>query len=177
MTAPLPEGPAAWLLTDDGTDGLVAASLARYGSIYRVALDPDGDEAPRSGDPVVLLSVDRSRVVGLWAVGQAVAEPLRRPAGSVVLPGEPDGCDGAHARTYAEVELLPVAKPIPMAELRALAALAPALSAPARCAPLSRAQRHAVEGLELWLEEPSDEQRLALDAVLAAEDEALDAEG
>lgn len=175
-----PGPPRSWIVVDDGSDGLVASSLQRFGSIYRLGLGAGPPDAPRSGDRVALVRTDRSRVVGLWAMGQAVAEPLQRGAGQAALAGEPASVEPAGARTYAEVELLPTAKPIPLAELAAIDVLAPAVAqidAGARLVELSRAQRAALEGLDVWLEEPTDEQRLALDDLLAIEDDVLDAEG
>lgn len=186
MTDTAPD-PAGWaLLADRSTPG-VTASLGRFGSIYRhpLPLGPAQRAALRPGHPCVLLSLDRSRVAGLWAIGEIVAEPLDLPAGFPWTPAErpllaDDGPEVPPARCWAEVELLPLDKPVAFEVLASVSGLAgtslvdpgalPPVPGPV---PLSAGQLRAIESLDTWLEEPTDEQRTALDELLLAEEALL----
>lgn len=161
-------------------DGL----LERFGQVHRVPVRPgDRADALAPGTPCFLVRTDRHRVVGLWAVGEVVAPALSVPAGTPALPAEePLGLvDVQVARTYAEVELLPIAKPIALDALLADARLARSELGdrgadldegdPLR---LRAAELRAIEEIDLWIDEPDDEQRRALDDLLAAEDPILD---
>ncbi|WP_426571165.1 hypothetical protein [Aquihabitans sp. McL0605] len=171
-----------WVLRA-GQDALdVDAALARFGQVWRCPI-PSSERAAQMepGQPCFLVRTDRSRVIGIWAVGEVVAPCLSLPAGTALLPGEagivPDGTETL-ARSYAEVELLPLAKPIALDKLLADPVLA--ASELGRAAdlldPLALTPRElrAVEAIEFWMEPPSDELRAALDAVLAREDDILD---
>lgn len=172
--------PAGWLAWEGADTAAVDAMLARFGQVYRLAL-PDGPPrpAPAPGQPCFLVRTDRSRVVGIWAVGEVVAPCLTVPAGTPPLPAEPElGPAGSDAeRCYAEVELFPLAKPLALDRLRSAPPLADGALADPGPRPvlraLDRAQVRAVEGMEFWIEAPDDDQRRALDDLLAAEDAAL----
>lgn len=186
MTDPAPD-PAGWALLADRTTPGVAASLERFGSIYRHPL-PDGGPVPqgmRPGLPCVLLSLDRSRVAGLWAIGEVVADPLTLPAGFPWTPAErpllpADAPEVPPARRWAEVELLPLDKPMPFEALASARDLAGSALVDPRAlppvpgpVPLTAAHVRAIESLDTWLDEPTDAQRRALDDLLAAEDALL----
>lgn len=162
-------------------DGL----LERFGSLHRIPVAP-GERADElaPGTPCFLVRTDRNRVVGLWAVGEVVAPALVLPAGTALLPAEaPLGeLDPGSARCYAEVELLPIAKPVALDALLADARLERSELGPRgrdlpEGAPLRLRSKEvrALEELDLWIEEPSDEQRHALDRLLTDEDPILDA--
>ncbi|MEZ5138474.1 MAG: hypothetical protein R2702_07465 [Acidimicrobiales bacterium] len=159
-------------------DGL----LARFGQLHRIPIEPGpvADElAP--GTPCFLVRTDRDRVVGLWAVGEVVAPTLALPAGTPLLPAEePLGAiDPAGARCYAEVELLPLAKAIPLEVLLddarlSRSELAGAADGTHRPLRLRAGEVRALESIEWWIDEPDDDQRRDLDRLLAAEDPLLD---
>lgn len=191
MTDAAPD-PAGWALLADRTTPGVAASLERFGSIYRhpllldgSGLDGSGLADPRPGQPCILLSLDRSRVAGLWAIGEVVADPLDLPAGFPWTPAErpllPDDAPAEPpARRWAEVELLLLDKPVAFEALASVPGLAgtslvdPAALPPVPGpVPLTAAQVRAIESLDTWLDEPTDAQRTALDELLAAEDALL----
>ncbi len=81
--------PAGWMLVG-GRDQLdVVAVLDRHGCIYRWPLPADAlGNRFDPGQPCFLYATDRSRTVGLWAVGSVVAPVLERAAGDPLLPGE-----------------------------------------------------------------------------------------
>ena len=172
-----PPEPAGFVVVTppDGPD--LQAVVDRYGCAFRLPVAADETSARlRPGAPCFLFRTDRSRVVGIWAIGEVVADRLDLPAGAPPLAGEagllaPGG--EAVARSYAEVELLPLEKPISADALRndrvlgehALGAGDPA---PGLLA-LTSAEVRALGRFDFWLVDPSDEQRAALDAVLDAE--------
>lgn len=175
--------PRGWVLRASGESLDIDALLARFGQVHRVPV-PEGSELD-PGSPCFLLRTDRNRVVGLWAVGEVVASVLHLPPGTPLLPAEePLGpaagnVDAAVGRTYAEVELLPLAKPIPVDALlddARLARSALATWSDGELAPLPLLAKHvrALESVEWWIEAPTDEQRAELDRLLAAEDPILD---
>jgi hypothetical protein len=184
MDDPTTAAPAAgWVLRASRAELDVDALLERFGQLHRIPVGA-GDAAAQlqPGQPCFLVRTDRARVVGLWAIGEVVAPVLHLPAGTPVLPAEgPLGTtDETAERTYAEVELLPVAKPVALEALLTDDRLArsPLTGAgePGRAPlPLTREQVRAIEAVELWIEEPSEEQRRALDRLLADEDPILDA--
>lgn len=175
--SPTSAPPAGWLLRVDRSVLDVGATLAEHGQLYRCPIAPGPTaDALAPGQPCFLARTDRNGVVGLWAVGEVVAPVLHLPAGTPVLPAEVDA-DPAAARCYAEVELLPLAKPIAASKLAEDEALAgsPLTETEGDVGPwpLTGAHVRAIEALEFWIDPPTDEQRAALDALLAAEDELL----
>ncbi|MFN8017216.1 MAG: hypothetical protein U0P45_03740 [Acidimicrobiales bacterium] len=174
-------GRRAWALVVDRAALDVEGQAERFGTVFRVPL-PEG--APLDhlapGQPCVLHRVDRSRTVGIWAIGEVVAPALVLDDQAPALPGEADLVPpGAPAppRRYAEVELRLLEKPIGRDRL----ATAPALAASALLddgtgwglVPLSLAELQAVEAMDFWLVEPDDDQLRRLDALLGAEDDLL----
>ena len=163
----------AWVLRASSDDVDIDAMLERFGQIYRCPISPsERADQMGPGQPVFLVRTDRSRVVGVWAVGEVVAPVLVLGADSERLPGEAQipatGRAGADARTYAEVELLPLAKAISLDKLRADPGLAASelVSTPDLLDPLvlTPHEVRAIEAMEFWIETPSEEQRAALDA-------------
>lgn len=162
---PLPADAAGWLLRAPRSPVDLDAMLARFGEVYRYPVPPgEVASAMAAGQPCFLVRTDRAKVVGLWAIG-SVAAP-------VLIGSDPSG-----AETWeAEVDLLRLEKPIATAALAAHPVLAespftftddgPSLH------PLTRAEVRAVESLDFWLVDPTDEQRAALDRLLAEEDAA-----
>ena len=125
----------------------------------------------------------RDRHTLLWAVGEVVAPTLALPPKTNLLPGElPLGpaVRSEQHRHYAEVELFPIAKPVPIAKLLEDerlegSELANWQSASSHTAlALSAQQVRAIEAFEWWIEEPSEDQRAELDQLLADEDPILD---
>lgn len=173
--------PAAWavLVDRDGLD--LEAMAARYGAVYRVPLPVDSPhEQVAPGQPCVLYRTDRSRTVGIWAIGEAVAPALVLGEGDPLLPGEADlAPPGASAppRCYAEVELALLDKPLARDRLAGDPALSSAAllatSATRGLVPLEAAELRAIEAFDFWLVEPDDDQRDRLDRLLAAEDALL----
>jgi hypothetical protein len=172
----------AWVLRLSGAELDVDGVLERFGQVYRCPIEPsDRAELLAPGQPCFLIRTDRSKVVGIWAVGEVVAPTLTLPAGTELLPGEAamkPSLAVADARTYAEVELVPLSKAIALDKLRADPVLArsepvasPDLSDPLVLTP---AEVRALEAIDFWMEPPTDEQRSALDRLLAAEDDLLD---
>ncbi len=174
--------PAGWVLRAGSGDLDLDGLLERFGQIHRVPVA--SGSTLEVGTPCFLVRTDRNRVVGLWAVGEVVAPVLDLPAGTEVLPAESllGAIDAAVARSYAEVELLALAKPIALASLLEDARLArselatdPDLAEPRAPVPLRIGEVRALEATEWWIDEPSEAQRAELDRLLAAEDPILDA--
>lgn len=142
-----------------------------FGQIYRYPVEP-GERADlmAPGQPCFLFRTDTAHVVGLWAIGEVVAPVLALP----VDPAHPDGPTVLHA----EVEMLMLQKPIAAAKLREEATLEASelFTEPGRVNPLVLEPRavRAIEGFEFELVAPTPEQSDRLDALLAAEDAALD---
>jgi hypothetical protein len=172
--------PAGWLLVG-GRDQLdTSAMLARHGTVYRwpiAEVDAPRAAAMSPGQPCFLYLTDRSRTVGLWAVGSVVAPVLALPAGTPLLPGEaalePEPIP-AQARLWAEVELLALDKPIPRDTLMARRVLAEgpleSTGSPSLVT-LRPAEVSALESFDFWLVDPDEHQRAHLDALLGAEDD------
>jgi len=184
-----PNRAAGWVLRADATAG-IETQLERFGQVFRVPIAPGPRAAALgAGQPCFLLRTDRSKVVGLWAVGEVVAPTLDLPGGLPLLPGEEAmgnssaGEDRRHedARTYAEVELLPLAKAIAIDTVLEDARLARSEMAqwqieahPGEPLALTSGEVRAIEAIEWWIDAPTDEQRAVLDALLASEDAILD---
>lgn len=149
-----------WVLRADPGGFDVADTLARYGQVFHfplVANDRTGLMEP--GQACYLFSGDRSRVVGIWGVGEVVA-PVLALADDDVL---------------AEVEILALAKPIGVDRLTADPTLARSelLTDPAGPNPvvLRPDERRALEAFEFEIVEPDDEQRRLVDRALAEFDD------
>ena len=171
-----------WVLRAGQDTVDIEGSLTRFAQVYRCPITPsERAEQMEPGQPCFLVRTDRSRVIGIWAVGEVVAPCLALPAGTELLPGErglvPDDT-ASRDRLYAEVELFPLVKAISLDKLLADEVLA--ASELGRGAELldplvlTPKEVRAVESFEFWMEPPSDEQRAALDALLASEDDLLD---
>jgi hypothetical protein len=177
--------PRGWALIADRSTPGAGRSIERFGLVYRHPLPLDGDDTMVAGQPCMLLQVDTSRVVGLWAIGEVVAEPLHLPASFAWSPAElpllaevPDG--DPPERRWAEVELLPLEKPLPIDRLASHRDLASSPLVDARVRPpapgpmpLSSAEVRAIESFDAWLVEPDPEARRALDDLLEAEEHLL----
>jgi hypothetical protein len=179
------ERPAAgWVLHASSAVLAIDALIERFGQLHRIPIAAGAAADLEPGQPCFFVRTDRSRVVGLCAVGEIVAPALALPAGTPLLPAEePLATASAEAaRTYAEVELLPIAKAVALDSLLAddalgrssLALVARAATGPCEPLALTTSEVRALEAIEFWIDEPADEQRRALDRLLAAEDPILD---
>ncbi len=167
-----PPAPAGWLLVADGSVLDIDPMIEAVGQVYRYPVaDADRATALAAGQPCFLLRTDRSKVIGLWAVGEVVGEsaPLADDDGI-------DDADRAGPRWAAEVELLPLEKAIARSKLTDHAVLADGPVATATFAdtpiPLDRREVRALETFDFWLVDPRPDQRDALDALLDAEESA-----
>ncbi|HEX2575905.1 MAG TPA: hypothetical protein VHK88_06110 [Aquihabitans sp.] len=162
-----------WVLRADPGGFDVAGTLAEYGQVFRFPLEPsDRSELMDAGQPCFLWSGDRSRVVGLWAIGEVVG-----PTTLVELDAGPDGEDGSRlflSELYAEVELLPLVKPLSADKLRADKVLAGSelFTEPDRPNPvvLRPEEVRAIEGFDFDFAEPTEEQLARVDEVLGHDD-------
>lgn len=169
---------AGWVIRADRTVLDIGPLLDRFGLVHRYPVAPSAQaDAMEPGQPCVLFRADRAGVVGIWAIGEVVGPSAPIPADfDHPAAGRAGDLDEQGGQVYAEVELLPLAKPIAVDKLRADTKLATSLMLadppPANPIPLRRDELRAIEAMEFWIEEPSDEQRAALDAQLAVEDAA-----
>lgn len=176
--APTHPAPAGWVIRADRSVLDVGPLLERFGMVHRYPIARSAEaDAMRPGQPCVLFRTDRAGVVGIWAIGEVVGPSAPIPAAfEHPAAGRAGDLDEHGGQLYAELELLPLAKPISVDKLQADATLAASrmLADPPTVnpVPLERAELRAIEALEFWIDEPSDEQRAALDAQLAAEDAA-----
>ena len=144
--------------------------IEAVGQVYRYPVaDAERATAMQPGQPCFLLRTDRSKVVGLWAVGEVVGE-------SAPLAEGRDGAGDGEPRWAAEVELLPLEKAIARTKLLEHKMLAAGALADAAFAdspvPLLRREVRALETFDFFLVEPRPDQRDALDALLDAEESA-----
>ena len=158
--------PAGWLLVADRSVLDIDPMIEAVGQVYRYPVADAGRAAAlAAGQPCFLLRTDRSKVIGLWAVGEVVGE-------SAPLADD----DGAEPRWAAEVELLPLEKAIARTKLIDHAVLADGPVATATFAdtpiPLDRREVRALETFDFWMVDPRPDQRDALDALLDAEESA-----
>lgn len=161
-----PKAPAGWLLVADHTVLDIDPMLDAVGQVYRYPVaDAERAQAMEPGQPCFLLRTDRSKVIGLWAVGEVVGE-------SAPLDDDPEG------RWAAELELLPLEKAIARAKLIDHKALATGPVAAATFADtpvaLERREVRAFETFDFFLVDPRPDQLDALDDLLAAEDASSD---
>lgn len=157
-----------WVLRADPGGFDVAGTLETYGQVFRFPLDPsERADLLDAGQPCFLYSGATSKVVGIWAIGEVVA-----PCTLVELEGD----DGAvtESQLYAEVELLPLVKPLSVDKLRKDKVLAQGelLTDPTRDNPvvLRPEEVRAIEGFEFDFVEPTEEQLAALDEALGQDD-------
>lgn len=152
-----------WVLRDDPAVFDVGPMLEEFGQVFRYPLEPSDRVALLdAGQPCFLFRSDTSKVVGIWAIGEVVAPAFRAP----VDPDDP----GAGEQLFAEVELLPLAKPIAAAKLKDHKDLAGSelLAGPGQANPvvLRPAEVRAIEEFEFEIVEPTDEQLARLEEVL-----------
>ena len=169
---------AGWMLVADQRVADVDPLLRRFGQVHRYPIDASAADAFGPGQPCFLVRTDRAKVIGLWAIGEVVAPSLAiDPEVDHPARGRVGALDADGWQCYAEVELLPLQKPIALAKLVAEEPLAssPFASATHEGAPqpLTARQVRAVEAFDFWIDEPSDEQRRALDALLDHEEREL----
>lgn len=149
------------LRADPGTLDAVSA-FARYGQVFRFPV-PVSERAEQMapGQPCYLFSGATSRVVGVWGVGEVVGPVLELSDDHAAEVGQP---------LLAEVEILPLAKPIAVDRLRANRVLSRGelLTMPDQSNPvvLRPEELRALEEFEFEIEEPTDEQRNLVDAAL-----------
>lgn len=169
--------PAGWVLVADRRVLDVGPLLERFGLVHRYPIPrSDAADLMAPGQPCFLVRRDPAFVMGIWAVGEVVG-PCAPIPGDFSHPasGRAGDLDADGGQLYAEVELLALEKPISLDALRTddvlarSGALADDATNPVA---LTRAELRAIEAHELWLTEPTDEQRAALDAQLAREDAA-----
>lgn len=156
-----------WVLRAEPGVFDVAETLAEFGQVFRFPLDP----SPRAdlldaGQPCFLYSADTSKVVGIWAVGEVVA------ANTLI---EIDATDGpGQSQLYAEVELLPLVKPIPVDKLAGHKVLSQGelLTAPEQSNPivLRPEEVGAIEEFDFEFVSPTPEQIARVEEVLGSED-------
>jgi hypothetical protein len=157
-----PKPPAGWLLVADHTVLDIDPMIEAVGQVYRYPVaDAERARAMEPGQPCFLLRTDRSKVIGLWAVGEVVGE-------SAPLADDPEG------RWAAELELLPLEKAIARTKLVDHKALAGGPVAEAGFADtpvaLERREVRAFETFDFFLVDPRPDQLDVLDALLADED-------
>lgn len=160
--------PAGWLLVADQRVLDIDPMIEAVGQVYRYPVaDAVRAAAMEPGQPCFLLRTDRSKVVGLWAVGEVVGESAPLADGS-------EGAGDGESRWAAEVELLPLEKAIARTKLLGHKVLATGTVADAAFAdtpvPLLRREVRALETFDFFLVEPRPDQRDALDALLDAEE-------
>jgi hypothetical protein len=169
-TDPSPAAPAGWLLVADHTVLDIDPMIEAVGQVYRYPVaDAERAQAMAAGQPCFLLRTDRSKVIGLWAVGEVVGD-------SAPLAEGTDGAgDADEPRWAAEVELLPLEKAIALTKLVDHKVLAASPVARATFAdspvPLGRREVRAFETFDFFLVDPRPDQLDVLDGLLAAEDE------
>ena len=160
-----------WVLRADPAIFDVEPMLEAYGQVFRYPLAPsDRVELLEPGTPCFLFRSDTSKVVGIWAVGEVVAPAFEAP----IDQDDP----GAGTQFFAEVELLPLDKPIAAGKLKDLAPFADGelLTSPDQPNPivLRPEEVRAIEELEFTIVEPTEEQVARLEEVLGAEDDGAD---
>lgn len=175
--------PAGWLLVADHRVLDIDPMIEAVGQVYRYPVaDAERAAAMEPGQPCFLLRTDRSKVIGLWAVGEVVGESAPLEPGTLGAGGSGSGSEGSSAgagsgdesRWAAEVELLPLEKAIARSKLVGHKMLAAGAVADATFAdtpvPLLRREVRALETFDFFLVEPRADQRDALDALLDAEE-------
>lgn len=156
-----------WALRADPGVFDVAGTLAEFGQVFRFPLDP----TPRAdlldvGQPCFLHAGDTSKVVGIWAVGEVVA-----PTTLIEI----EAADGSRqSQLYAEVELLPLVKPIPVDKLARHDVLAQGelLTSPRQANPivLRPEEVRAIEEFDFEFVAPTEDQIARMEEVLGSED-------
>jgi len=156
-----------WVLRADPEVFDVLPMIEEYGQVFRYPIEVNDRTALMdSGQPCFLFLGDTSKVVGIWAVGEVVAPVFSVP----VDPDDPD----AGEQLFAEVELLPLVKPIALAKLRADPAIASSelVTAPDQPNPLvlEPAAVRAVEAHDFDFVAPTDDQLARMEEVLGPDD-------
>lgn len=156
-----------WVLRADPTVFDVLPMIEEYGQVFRYPLEANDRTALMdSGQPCFLFLGDTSKVVGIWAVGEVAAPVFSAP----VDPDDPD----AGEQLFAEVELLPLAKPIALAKLTADPAMASSelVTAPEQPNPLvlPPAAVRAIEANDFDFVPPTEEQLARIEEVLGPDD-------
>lgn len=162
-----------WVLRGDPGGFDVAGTLATFGRVFRFPLEAnERTELMDAGQPCFLYSGDTSKVVGIWAIGEVVA-----PTTLVELDADDGAGGGAEvvsSQLYAEVELLPLVKPLAVDQLRKHPVLAESQlltsSDAANPLVLRPEEVRAIEELDFAFAEPTEEQLARLDEVLGADD-------
>lgn len=159
-----------WALRSDPATFDAFGMIAEFGQVWRHPVEPGPlADLMDAGQPCFLIVLDRSRVVGLWALGEVVA-----PATTITIE-TPEG--EVTEQTFAELELLPLAKGIALEKLAEHRVLAASALVTATDAPnpivLRPEEVRALEEIEFEIVPPSAEQLLALDEVLGDEDDGL----
>lgn len=161
---------AGWVLRADRAVFDVGAMIEEYGQVFRHPVEA-GERADHMepGQPCFLFVTDTSRVVGIGAIGEVVAPVL-------VAPVDIDDPESAE-QSYAEVELLPLEKAIPLTKVREHPVLGQSeivtgadLANPLA---LSIEEVRAIEGFEFTFLEPTEEQAERLADALGAEETGL----
>ena len=143
-----------WAIRVDRGAFDVGPMLEAFGQIFRHPIPP-GDRVQQlaPGQPCFWYEQDRSKVIGIWGVGEVVGPAFAAPV---------DAEDAsAGEQILAEVEIYPLAKPIPMAKLAALPPFADSelVTAPGRDNPIVLRPREvrAIEEFDFTIVPPSDD--------------------
>ena len=155
-----------WVLKADPSVFDVSQMLEDFGQVFRYPVEP-GSRADLmdAGQPCFLFQGDTSRVVGIWAVGEVVATCFSAPLDA----DNPD----AGEQLFAEVELLPLEKGIPIDKIKAHKVLAQGelVSDPNRANPivLRPEEVRALEEFDFTFVEPTEQQAENLAEALGEE--------
>jgi hypothetical protein len=156
-----------WVLRTDVAGFDPGPMLAEYGQVFRYPI-PASDRAELMvpGQPCFLWRSDRSKVVGIWGVGEVVAPTFSAP----VDPDDPS----AGEQLFAEVEILALEKPIAVGKLAATKGFegSEVLADDDRADPvvLRPAEVRAIEEFDFTIVEPTDQQLARLDELLGDDD-------
>ena len=160
-----------WVLRADPGGFDVAGTIAEFGQVFRFPLDLSPRAALMdAGQPCFLYSGDTSKVVGIWAVGEVVG-PV-----TTVTTTDDDGNE-VEQQHFAEVELLPLEKPIAHGKLKDHRVLATGelLTSPTQPNPgvLRPEEVRGLEEFDFAFVEPTDAQMDRLAEVLGQDEDGL----
>ena len=155
-----------WVLKADPAVFDVTQMLEDFGQVFRYPVEPGARaDLMEAGQPCFLFRSDTSRVVGIWAVGEVVATCFSAPL------DEDDPAAGE--QLFAEVELLPLEKGIPIDKIKAHKILGQGelVSVPQHTNPivLRPEEVRALEEFDFTLVEPTEEQAENLAEALGEE--------